>query len=116
MPALSAWARSTREQKPWIVEIHAPSAARASARRPSSRKRRRTRVFISAAAFSVKVMARMPSTGAASSATACTKRSTSTVVLPVPAPARTISEQSRRATARACSGVSETPLTTRSGR
>ena len=55
---------------------------------------------ISAAAFSVNVMARMLSTATPSSATACTKRSTSTVVLPVPAPARTISEQSRRATAR----------------
>ena len=59
MPALSAWARSTRAQKPWIVEIQAASAARASARRPSSRKRPRTRVLISAAAFSVNVMARM---------------------------------------------------------
>ncbi len=59
MPALSAWARSTRAQKPWIVEIQAPSAARASARRPSSTKRPRTRVRISAAAFSVNVIARI---------------------------------------------------------
>ena len=105
MPALSAWARSTRAQNPWMVEIQAPSAARASARRPSSTKRRRTRVRISAAALSVNVIARIDSTGRPSSVTARTKRSTSTVVLPVPAPARTISEPSRRATARSCCSV-----------
>ena len=62
MPALSACARRMRAQSPWIVETQALSAARASSRRPSSRKRRRTRVFISAAAFSVKVIARIDST------------------------------------------------------
>ena len=70
MPALSAWARSTRAQNPWIVEIQAPSAARASARLPSSTKRPRTRVRISAAAFSVNVIARIVSTGTPSSITA----------------------------------------------
>ena len=83
--------RSSRAQKPWIVEIEAPSAERASSRRPSSRKRARTRSLISAAALSVKVIASIPSTGTPSSTTALTKRSTSTVVLPVPAPARTSS-------------------------
>ena len=67
MPALSACPRSTREQKPWMVEIHALSDARASSRRPRSRKRRRTRVLISAAAFSVKVIARIDSTPTSSS-------------------------------------------------
>ena len=67
MPALRACARSTREQKPWMVEIHALSEARASSRRPSSRKRCRTRVRISAAAFSVKVIASIDSTPTSSS-------------------------------------------------
>ncbi len=71
-----------RAQKPWIVEIHAPSAARASSRRPSSSKRARTRSFICAAAFSVKVIARIDSTATPSSITERTKRSTSTEVLP----------------------------------
>ena len=115
IPALSACARSRREQKPWIVEIHAPSAARACSRSPSSLKRRLRRgVRISAAAFSVKVIARIDSTATPSSATARTKRSTSTAVLPVPAPARTRSEPSRRSTARCCSAVSS--VTPRSGR
>ena len=95
-----------REHSPWIVETQALSAARASSRRPSSRKRRRTRLFISAAAFSVKVIASTRSTSTPSSVTARTKRSTRTVVLPVPAPARTSSEPSRRSTALRCSGVS----------
>ena len=112
MPALSACARRIRAQSPWIVEIHALSAARASSRLPSSRKRARTRLFISAAAFSVNVIARMRSTSTPSSVTARTKRSTSTVVLPVPAPARTSSEPSRRSTARSARRVSS--LTPRS--
>ena len=57
MPALSACARRMRAHRPWIVDTQALSAARASSRRPSSRKRRRTRLFISAAAFSVNVIA-----------------------------------------------------------
>ncbi|MEA2423606.1 MAG: hypothetical protein QOH13_16, partial [Thermoleophilaceae bacterium] len=49
--------------------------------------RRRSRPFISAAAFSVNVIARIRSTGTPSSSTARTNRSTSTRVLPLPAPA-----------------------------
>ena len=61
-PGAERVARRMRAQSPWIVETHALSAARASSRRPSSRKRRRTRLFISAAAFSVNVIASTCST------------------------------------------------------
>src|SRR5204863_1939388 len=71
-------------------------------------KRARIRAFISAAAFSVNVIARMRSTGTPSSHTARTNRSTSTRVLPLPAPASRNRGPSRRSTARRCSGVRST--------
>ena len=40
-PAASACPRSTRAQKPWIVEMNAPSVARAASSASSSRRRRR---------------------------------------------------------------------------
>ncbi len=68
-PASTACSRSTRLQKPWMVEIGALSISRPSARSASragpaaaaSRSARRTRMRprISRAAFSVKVTARM---------------------------------------------------------
>ena len=88
-PASNGCARSKREQKPWIVEIHARSTSRARSRRPRSRKRSRMRSFSSPAARSVYVITRTESTDRPRSATAFTYRSTSTVVLPVPAPAET---------------------------
>ena len=109
-PAASACARSSRAQKPWIVPIQAPSAARACSRSPSSVKRPRSRAFSSAAAFSVKVIARTRSTGTSSSQTARTKRSTSTRVLPDPAPADRNSGPERSPTANACSSVNFTAL------
>src|SRR3954471_10212794 len=101
-----------------MVEIHARSASRASARSPISRSRLRTRCASCAAAFSVNVIARIASTGTPSATAACTNRSTSTEVLPVPAPARTSSEPSRRSTASRCSSVSSTGFmrSTRLGR
>ena len=68
-PAASGAERSTRAQKPWIVPIHAPSAARASSDRPREVNRCRTRSRSSAAAFSVKVSARIAPTGTPSSST-----------------------------------------------
>ena len=57
-PAATAWARSTRAQKPWMVEIHARSVSRASARAPRAASPRRMRERSSPAAFSVKVITR----------------------------------------------------------
>ena len=112
-PAARACVRSTRAQKPWMVEIHAASASRARSGSPSSSSRARTRLVSCAAAFSVNVMARIDSTGHSSAITAWAKRSTSTDVLPLPAPALTSREPSRRSTARACSDVSSRHVSTR---
>ena len=74
--------------------------------RPERHEARRARAsFSCAAAFSVKVIARIASTATPSSSTARTKRSTSTDVLPVPAPALSSIEPSRRSIARCCSAV-----------
>ena len=89
MPASNGCAFSRRWQKPWIVEIQAPSSSRARSWRPSSASRRRIRPRSSPAARSVYVIASTESMGRPRSQTARTKRSTSTVVLPVPAPAET---------------------------
>src|SRR5204863_226333 len=81
----------TEPQNAWIVAIGADAiwcrtaSSRGSARRDSSSS---TRPRISAAAFFVYVMARIPCAGAPPSRTR-RYRSTSTVVLPLPAPAVT---------------------------
>ena len=108
-PAATACARRTRAQNPWMVETQAASVPRASSRRPSSRKRSRTRARSSPAAFSVNVIARIWSGRRSSSVTLRTKRSTSTEVLPEPAPALTSSGPLRRVTATACSVVNGRP-------
>ena len=59
IPAASACVRSTRAQKPWIVEIQAASASRACPISLRSTKRARTRCLSWAAAFSVNVIARI---------------------------------------------------------
>ncbi len=88
MPAANGYACSSRWQKPWIVEIQAPSSSRARSARPARRggrgsasaaRRRRARVY---------VITRIESTSSPRSQTARTNRSTSTAVFPVPAPAR----------------------------
>ena len=89
MPASKGWAFSRRWQKPWIVEIQAPSSSLARSCLPSSASRCRIRPRSSPAARSVYVIASTESMGRPRSQTARTKRSTSTVVLPVPAPAET---------------------------
>ena len=89
IPASSGYAPSTRRQKPWIVEIHAPSSSRARSGRSSSSSRRRILERSSPAAFSVYVITRSESTSTPSSITARVNRSTRTVVFPVPAPAAT---------------------------
>ena len=104
-PAVRAWTRSSRAQKPWKVPIGAPSVSRAASRSPSSSRRARTRSRSSAAARSVKVIARIRPGAMPSSRTARTKRSTSTEVLPLPAPAASSSGPRRRAAACSCSAV-----------
>ena len=88
IPAAVACARSSRRQKPWMVEIQAPSSSRASCGRPASTSRVRIRDRSSPAERSVNVITRIESTSMPAS-TARTKRSTRTRVLPVPAPAET---------------------------
>ena len=56
-PSSSAWARSIREHMPWMVDIHAESTLSAGSNRPFARSVDRTRLLISDAALSVKVMA-----------------------------------------------------------
>ena len=57
MPKSSAWVRRMRAHIPWMVDIQAASTLSASSERPSARRVRLTRALISAAAFSVNVMA-----------------------------------------------------------
>ena len=61
-PRSSAWARRMRAHMPWMVDIQAPSTRSASSANPSARSVRLTRALISAAAFSVNVMASTSST------------------------------------------------------
>ena len=61
-PRSSAWARRMRAHMPWMVDIQAPSTRSASSASPSARSVRLTRALISAAAFSVNVMASTSST------------------------------------------------------
>ena len=82
-------ARKSREQKPWIVEIHAPSSRRARSWRPRACSAARIRARSSPAALRVYVITSSDSTSSPCSQTARTNRSTRTVVLPVPAPAET---------------------------
>ena len=116
-PAPSACVRSTRAQKPWMVEIQAPSAARASSRRPSSRKRARTRVLSSAAAFSVNVIARI-----ALDRHAVLEHGLHEALdqhrasCRCPRPARTSSEPSRRVDRRALLGGELEAISPRTGR
>ena len=97
-------ARSTRAQKPWMVEMNAPSVRRAASGAPSARSRERMRSRSSAAAFSVKVIVSIADTSTPSSSTALTKRSTSTEVLPLPAPASSSRSPVRRSMARCLLG------------
>src|SRR5262245_28458768 len=118
--ASSGFSRSTRAQKAWMVDT---CAARSSRRTRSQYRRsppvarssstpRRTWIFcfISAAAFSVNVMARMRPTSSTRGMVSgrgrrrWRKRWASTVVLPEPAPARTATEPSARMASH-CSGV-----------
>ncbi len=101
IPAANGCARSSRAQKPWIVEIHAPSRSRARSCRPDSTSALRIRARSSPAAFRVYVIASTESTSSPSSRTARTNRSTSTDVLPVPAPAETKTSP-RASTAASC--------------
>src|SRR6266446_3466638 len=89
MPTANGCVRRRREQKPWIVEIHAPSSLRARSARPRPWSAARMRARSSPAAFRVYVITSTDSTSSPCSQTARTKRSTSTLVLPVPAPAET---------------------------
>ena len=61
-PAAAGYARSNRWQKPWIVEIHAPSSSRARSARPDWISRARMRERSSPAARSVNVTTRMEPT------------------------------------------------------
>ena len=100
MPASSAWARSTRAHRPWMVEIQADSTAASASSISSSRSRTRIRRFSSSAARSVNVITSRWSSGVPS----CSRRTTrsiSTDVLPVPAPAET-NTRPRRSIASAC--------------
>src|SRR5690606_1332640 len=83
---------------------YAASARRRCTSSPAARKRAITRSFISAAAFSVKVTARI-SSGETPSATSERNRSTSTVVFPDPAPAERAISGCRPTTASRCPGV-----------
>ena len=56
-PSSSACIRRMRAHMPWMVDIQAASTFRASSHMPSARSVRLTRALISAAAFSVNVMA-----------------------------------------------------------
>ena len=127
-PAVTAWPRSSRAQNPWTVEIQAPSASRAASRArraeagstaasrsASSSSRSRTRCFISPAAFSVKVIARIRPGETPSSSTWRTNRSTRTEVLPLPAAALRRRSPSASRTARACSSVNARPRGPRRG-
>ena len=62
-PASNGCAFSSRWQKPWMVEIQAPSSSRARSWRPSSPSRRRIRPRSSPAARSVYVIASTESIG-----------------------------------------------------
>ena len=107
MPASSACARSTRAQKPWMVEIQADSTPAAASGMPSSRSRSRIRRFSSSAARSVKVITSRWSSGVPSCSRRAT-RSISTDVLPVPAPAET-NTRPRRSIAARLAGVPAAP-------
>src|ERR671935_739703 len=102
-PAAKGCAFRSRLQKPWIVEIHAPSSSRARSRRPRATSAARMRDRSSPAALRVYVITRIESTSSPSSQTARTKRSTRTDVLPVPAPAETKTSPPA-STAASCSG------------
>ena len=88
-PTPNGYAFRRRLQKPWIVEIQAPSSSRARSWRPRSRSAARIRLRSSPAALRVYVMTRIDSTSSPRSHTARTYRSTRTDVFPVPAPAET---------------------------
>ncbi len=107
IPASNGELRSRRAQKPWMVEIQAPSSSRASSGRPRSTSAARMRLRSSAAALRVYVITRIDATSMPSSTTWRTNRSTSTVVLPVPAPAET-KTRPRVAIARCCSAFTPT--------
>ena len=62
MPGRVACARSSRRQKPWMVEIQAPSSSRASSWCPASTSRVRMRDRSSPAERSVNVITRIDST------------------------------------------------------
>ena len=88
-PASNGCAFSSRWQKPWIVEIQAPSSSRARSWRPSSREPLADPAA-QLAGRPLRVRDHEHRVDASPrSQTARTKRSTSTVVLPVPAPAET---------------------------
>src|SRR5947207_6211883 len=115
-PASSGFSRRTRAEKAWMVEICAPRRSRrtraqrarvaASAAPSWSVITSRILRVISAAAFSVKVMARIWLTSATgpSGRRSCTKRRASTAVFPEPTPARTAAEPATSIAAR-CSSV-----------
>src|SRR5688500_13576285 len=97
-PSSSANSRNTSSPNPWKVLI-------AASFNPSG-VLRSTRSCIPAAAFSVKVTARIWCGLAAPDAMRCTTRAVSTCVLPVPAPATMRSGPAPCSTARRCSPVS----------
>ncbi len=104
-PSSSANSRNTSSPKPWKVLIAASLSPIGVLRS--------TRSCICAAAFSVKVTARISCGLAAAVAMRWTIRAVSTWVLPVPAPATTRSGPAPCSTARRCSPVSEARMSGR---